>query len=307
MNILIAGASGFIGKALVDTLKSDHKITVLGRNETTLLQLFPVNVTHCTWDGLSALDANHYDVVINLCGYNIAAQRWTDAVKKQLIDSRVTTSQILIRWMMHGQAKPHFLCANAVGIYGLQENGDETSLNENTYIDTSHPKDFLSEIGIKWQAALQPAIDYGISVSTTRFGVVLKKGEGILKKLYPSFYLGLGSIIGDGSQVLSWIHIDDLVSAVSFLLNKPELSGPFNVTSPQPVSQAQFARALAKTMHRPLFFKIPSFFIRLLFGDMGECLLLKGQRVIPTRLLDAGFQFRYPLLEKTLEQEFKSF
>ncbi|MBP6917806.1 MAG: TIGR01777 family oxidoreductase [Legionellaceae bacterium] len=305
MNILIAGASGFIGKALVDALKQHNIITVLGRNETTLRQLFPINTTYCTWDTLSQLDAHNYDAVINLCGYNIAARRWTDIGKKQLIDSRVTTSEILTNWMMHHNAKPHFLCANAVGIYGLQENGDETTLDENTVIDTSNPKDFLSEIGIKWQAALQPAIDYGIPVTTTRFGVVLKKSDGMLKKLYPSFYLGLGSIIGDGAQMLSWIHIDDLVSAISFLLNKPELSGPFNVTSPQPVSQAQFARTLAKTMHRPLVFKIPAFLMRLLFGEMGECLLLKGQRVIPKRLLDAGFQFHYPTLEKALEHEFQ--
>ena len=118
--------------------------------------------------------------------------------------------------------------------------------------------------------------------------------------------MGLGSIIGDGAQIISWIHLDDLVNAVVFLLNKPELSGPFNVTSPQPGSQAQFARILAKAMRRPLFFKMPVFLIRLLFGEMGECLLLKGQRVIPKRLLDAGFQFRYPTLEKALEHEFKS-
>ena len=306
MNILIAGASGFIGKALVGALNQHHKITVLGRNETTLRQLFPINTTYCTWDTLHQLDAHNYDAVINLCGYNIAARRWTDISKKQLIDSRVATSQTLTNWMMDHNAKPHFLCANAVGIYGLQKNGDEATLDENTVINTSHPKDFLSEIGIKWQAALQPAIDYGIPVTTTRFGVVLKKSDGMLKKLYPSFYLGLGSIIGDGAQIISWIHLDDLVNAVVFLLNKPELSGPFNVTSPQPGSQAQFARILAKAMRRPLFFKMPVFLIRLLFGEMGECLLLKGQRVIPKRLLDAGFQFRYPTLEKALEHEFKS-
>lgn len=305
MNILIAGASGFIGKALVDALKDNHNITVLGRNETTLRQLFPVNIKHCSWDGLPELDAHHYDAVINLCGYNISAQRWTEAVKKQLIESRVTTSQALIKWIIHHKAKPHFLCANAVGIYGLQENGDETSLEEDTFIDTVNPKDFLSEIGVKWQAALQPAIDEGISVVTTRFGVVLKKGEGMLKKLTPSFYLGLGSIIGDGTQMLSWIHIDDLIRAIVFILHKPELSGPFNTTSPQPVSQAQFAHALAKAMHRPLFFKMPAFLIRLLLGEMGDNLLLKGQRVIPKRLLDAGFQFHYPSIEGALEHEFQ--
>lgn len=305
MNILIAGASGFVGKALVDALKDNNEITVLGRSEATLHQLFPTHTAYCTWDTLSQLDAHHYDAVINLCGYNIATQRWTDSVKKQIIDSRVTTSQILIQWIIHHKAKPHFLCANAVGIYGLQENGDDTSLDENTIIDTAHPKDFLSEIGVKWQSALQPAIDYGIPVTTTRFGVVLKKGEGMLKKLYPSFYLGLGSIIGDGAQMLSWIHIDDLVSAVLFLLNNPELTGSFNLTSPQPVSQAQFARTLAKVMHRPLFLQLPTFLIRLLFGEMGECLLLKGQRVVPKRLLDTGFQPQYPSLEQALKHEFK--
>lgn len=304
MNILIAGASGFVGKALANALKDHNKITVLGRSEATLRQLFPTNASYCTWDTLSQLDAHHYDAVINLCGYNIAAQRWTDSVKKQIIDSRVTTSQILIRWIMHHKAKPHFLCANAVGIYGLQENGDKTLLDENTTIDTSHPKDLLSEIGIKWQSALQPAIDYGMPVTTTRFGVVLKKGEGMLKKLYPSFSLGLGSTIGDGIQMISWIHIDDLVSAILFLLNKPELNGPFNLTSPHPVSQAEFAQTLAKTIHRPLLFKIPAFLIRLLFGEMGESLLLKGQQVIPKRLLDAGFKFHYPLIEDVFKHEF---
>ena len=305
MNILIAGASGFIGKELVNSLKNKHAVTVLGRNQKTLHRLFPTNTGYCAWDHLSQLDPHHYDAVINLCGYNIAARRWTDAVKKQIIDSRVSTSQILIQWIMRHKAKPHFLCANAVGIYGLQENGDNTDLDENTMVDISHPKDFLSEIGIKWQSALQPAIDYGMSVTTMRFGVVLKKGEGMLKKLYPSFYLGLGSLVGDGSQMLSWIHIEDLVAAILLLVNEPELTGPFNLTSPQPVSQAQFAQALAKAMHRPLFFKIPASLIRLLFGEMGESLLLKGQRVMPKRLLDTGFKFRYAAVEDALKNEFQ--
>lgn len=304
MNILIAGASGFIGQNLVKALKNDHTVTVLGRDKMTLSRLFPSSL-HCTWDSLPSLDANHYDAVINLCGYNIAAHRWTDAVKQQLIDSRVSTNQVLIQWIIRSQAKPHFLCANAVGIYGLQVNGDATALDETTFIDTSNPKDFLSEIGVKWQSALQPAIDYGMPVTTMRFGVALKKGEGMLKKLAPSFYMGLGSIVGDGTQILSWIHIDDIISAIVFLLNKPELTGAFNVTSPQPISQAQFARALSTVMHRPLFFKMPALLIRLLFGEMGDCLLLNGQRVIPKRLLDTGFQFHYPLIEDALRQEFR--
>ena len=141
-------------------------------------------------------------------------------------------------------------------------------------------------------------------VTTTRFGVVLGKGEGVLKKLAPSFYMGFGSIIGDGKQIMSWVHIDDVLGAILFLLNRSELTGAFNVTSPNPVSQAEFAHALATTMHRPLFLKMPTFMIRALFGEMGECLLLKGQRVLPSRLVESGYEFRYPDLMLALRHEY---
>lgn len=307
MYILIAGASGFIGHALIRSLnKDDHQIMVLGRNKATLQQEFSNAARCCTWDELSQLDAKQFDAIINLCGFNIAASRWSDAVKKQIIDSRVSTSTILIHWLIKHQAKPHLICANAVGIYGLQDHGDTSAFDEDTPINTKNPPDFLSEVGVRWQEALQPAIDYGIPVTTTRFGVVLQKGQGMLKKLIPSFYLGLGAIINDGQQNLSWIHIHDLVGALMFLLLKPKLTGPFNLTSPYPVSQETFSRKLATCLHRPLFFKIPAFFIRLLFGEMGECLLLKGQRVLPKRLLGAGYQFQYPKLKQALQCEFRN-
>ena len=303
MNILIAGASGFIGQTLVMALQAEHTITVLGRDEANLKRHFIKPVSTVTWDSLSSLDAKKFDAMINLCGYNIAASRWSPVVKKQLIDSRVKTSTQLIDWAIRHQAKPHFICANAVGIYGMQESGDSHALDEESPIDFEHPRDFLSDIGIRWQQALHPAIDFGMQVTTTRFGVVLGKGEGILKKLTPSFYMGLGSILGDGKQIMSWVDIDDVVGALLFLLNKPELTGAFNVTSPKPVSQAEFARTLATTMHRPLFLKMPAFVIRMLFGEMGECLLLKGQRVLPSRLIKAGYTFRYPDLMLSLRHE----
>ena len=139
-------------------------------------------------------------------------------------------------------------------------------------------------------------------MTTTRFGVVLGQGEGMLKQLSPSFKWGLGAIVGDGKQILSWVHIDDVVGGLIFLLDHPELTGPFNLTSPYPVSQAEFARVLAKAMHRPLLLTMPAFVIQLLFGEMGECLLLKGQRVLPKRLLASGYTFRYPALVDALEQ-----
>lgn len=302
VNVLIAGASGFIGQKLIKALQSSHAITVLGRDMPKLQRQFSSSIQRVTWDRLPDLDATKYDAIINLSGYNIAASRWSDAVKKQLIDSRVKTTSTLIDWAIKCKAKPHFICSNAVGIYGVQDNTDNTALDEDSPIDFKHPHDFLSEIGIRWQQALQPAIEYGMNVTTTRFGVVLGNDGGILKKLAPSFYMGLGSIIGDGKQIISWVHIDDVVAAVEFLLCKPELTGAFNVTSPNPVSQAEFARTLAAQMHRPMFLKMPAFVIQLLFGEMGECLLLKGQRVLPSRLIELGFVFSYPELKEALRK-----
>lgn len=304
MNVLIAGASGFIGQKLVAALQPDHTITVLGRNMATLQHRFMKPVDRVTWEMLPDLEAKTFDAVINLCGYSVAASRWNHAVKKQLIDSRVNTTATLIDWAIKNHAKPHFICANAVGIYGIQNNADNKELDEDSPIDFENPRDFLSEIGVRWQQALQPAIDFGMNVTSTRFGVVIGKGEGILKKLSPSFYMGLGSILGDGKQIISWVHINDVVGTILFLLNKPELTGVFNITSPNPVSQAEFARALATTMHRPLLLKIPAFVIRKLFGEMGECLLLKGQRVLPARLIKSGYQFCYPELRDALRHEY---
>lgn len=303
MNVLIAGASGFIGQKLVKDLLPNHTITVLGREKKSLERHFSSPIKLVTWDMLPQLDANTFDTVINLCGYNIADSRWSATIKKQLIESRVKTTSALVEWAIHAHAKPHFICANAVGIYGIQGSHDEREFDENTPINFETPSDFLSEIGIRWQHALQPAIDYGMHVTTSRFGVVLGKDGGMLKKLIPSFYLGLGSIIGDGRQILSWVHLDDVVNALLFLLNNPELTGAFNITSPNPVSQAEFAKTLAKVMHRPLFLKIPALAIRLLFGEMGECLLLKGQRVVPSRLIESGYEFRYPNLMNALQHD----
>ena len=305
MKILVAGASGFIGRHLVQALEGQHELTVLGRNRTLLQNCYPQNIKICTWESLSDLDARSYDVIINLCGNSIGALRWNDKIKRELIDSRVQTTTDLINWAIQQKARPHFYCANAIGIYGLQKNGDPRAFDEKSPIDLKHPQDFLSEISAHWQEALQPALDYGMDVTTTRFGVVLKKGEGMLKKLTPSYYFGLGSIIGDGKQIISWIHIDDLVSAFLFLLNNNKLTGAFNLTAPIPVSQAQFARTLAKAMHRPLLLKTPAFIIQKLFGEMGECLLLKGQRVVPKRLVEEGYQFRYPELSTALNHEFQ--
>ena len=305
MNILIAGASGFIGAELVKALEPEHTITVLGRDAHTLQKRFSKNISIKTWEQLLQLDATNYDVVINLCGHNIAASRWSKGVKEKLIHSRVDTNNQLINWLIDKKAKPRFICANAVGIYGLQINGDPAQFDENSSIDIEHPRDFLSEVGIRWQESLAPATKEGIAVTTVRFGVVLKRNQGFLKKIVPSFWMGMGSILGDGKQIISWVHIDDVIASILFLLNRPDLTGAFNITSPNPVSQEQFAQILAQTLHRPLILKIPAKIIQVLLGEMGDCLLLKGQRVIPKRLIEEGYQFAYPKCTDALKREFQ--
>lgn len=303
MNILLAGGSGLIGQELVQGMGKEHQFTVLGRNKDLLQQIFSGNVISISWDELNNQDAGQFDVVINLCGINIAISRWTAKVKEEIIGSRVQTTETLIHWISQQNTKPHFYCANAVGIYGLQENGDPTELTEETAINFEHPIDYLSEVGIRWQQALEKAEEAGLSVTFTRFGVVLKKGKGFLGRLYPSFICGLGSTIGDGKQYLSWIDSEDLVNAYRFLLNHPEITGPVNVTSPNPCMQKEFAKTYAKSLHRPLLLWTPAFIIRVLFGEMGDTLINHGQKVIPKRLLDAGFEFQWPTIEMALKHQ----
>jgi uncharacterized protein len=304
MNILIAGGTGLIGSSLVPYLSAEHKITVVSRKHAHVKEAFEQPVKSCTWDTLSAVDANQFDAVINLAGYNIAAKRWSNKTKQLIIDSRVNTNSMLINWIIQSKAKPHFYCANAVGIYGAQSTDDPTVYDEDSPINFDKPKDFLNKVGALWQQSLQPAIDYGMPVTTTRFGVVLKHGEGFLGKMAPVYKLGLGSIIGSGKQVLSWVDIDDVLLGYTFLLKNPNLTGAFNFTSPNPITQAEFSNTFAKVLKRTIVLKTPAFIIRLLFGEMGEYLINSGQAVKPKRLLEAGFTFKYPDIEKSLQREY---
>ncbi len=216
MNILIAGASGFIGSVLANYLLQKHKITVVGRKLEKLGSVFSNDISQFTWDDLKFHDAKQYDVIINLSGSSIGAKRWSSMVKHELIESRTKTNQQLIDWLIHFQAKPRYFCANAVGIYGGQEFSEESFDEDSPLPHTSN--DFLQHIGLVWEQSLQPAVDGGIPVTTLRFGVVLKKGEGMLKKLELPFRLGLGSVLGSGNQFLSWIYYKDLIKAIDFLI-----------------------------------------------------------------------------------------
>lgn len=303
MKILIAGASGFIGKELTRSLCQSHQITVLGRDLQRLTKIFTPPVQSIAWNDLAKLDANQFDIIINLCGSNIGAKRWNATVKEELIKSRTVTNQQLIDWLIRQNATPRILCANAIGIYGAHDN-EQPVFDETTSINSDASTDFLKRIGLAWQDSLQIASQHGMAVTTLRFGVVLKKGEGMLKKLELPFSLGLGSVLGTGKQILSWIHHQDLIDAINFLIAHPDITGPVNITSPLPVSQKEFATTYASVLKRPCFLTTPAFIVKIMFGEMGEYLLLKGQKVLPKRLTELQFHFTYPDLRSALEKEY---
>jgi uncharacterized protein len=297
MRILIAGASGMVGQALVKRLAKNHELVLVGRNKQKLNRQFP----HCglclAWDDLNNF-SNTVDVVIHLSGQNVGNLPWFARVKEGILNSRINTAKRLMEWIQSNNQKPHIYAANAVGYYGAY--ADSPEFNEDEAFDLSKPKDFLQEVAFKWSSvwATQSPL------TVMHFGVVLKKDAGMLGKLQPSFFMGMGAILGNGRQSISWIDIDDLVDAVVYLLEHPELQGHVNLVSPNPVTQSEFARVLAYAMKRPLWLTLPKAFVQMMFGEMGDALLLKGQKVYPKRLLDNGFQFKYPLLKDALCKTF---
>jgi len=305
MNIVVTGGTGFVGRNLIPELIKHHRIFAVSRNINKLKSVFGSSVSYLDWRAFEQLSPDEIDVVINLAGANIAEKRWSTAQKLILKTSRVQATKNVVNWALKShQKKPHIYNASAIGIYGLQKNqasGLPSPLVESSSVTLAPTDSFLSDIAQAWEASLQPAIEAGIPVTCLRFAVVLKYGEGILKKLTPSFAFGLGSILGDGKQAFSWIHIEDLVSAIHFLLNHPTVIGAVNLCSPQCITQKIFAEALAQAMHRPLFLKIPTIIIKLLFGQMGEELLLGGANVAPQRLVELGFKFKYSDLDSLKE------
>ena len=309
MKIVVCGATGFVGRNLIPALlKDQHQILVVGRNTNKSKNIFKQTVAHSSWDQLDQLSPNNFDAIINLAGENIAGNRWSAKLKKVIKESRVNSTKKIAAWCLKSKTKNlHIYNTSAIGIYGLQctQKNFPERLTESSNIPFGKPADFLSEVGQEWEKAANPLIAGGFPVTFMRFSVVLKRNEGILKKLEIPFAFGLGSILGSGNQAFSWIDIDDLIRAILFLLKHPEIKGAVNLCSPQSVSQKFFAKTLAHIMHRPLILKMPAFWIKILFGQMGEELLLGGQHVYPERLTQLGFEFLYPDLYKALEHEWK--
>lgn len=296
MNILITGGTGFVGRRLCQhILNLGHSVITLG----TTTPREPIDNsrhtvltadTSCQGDWQNAL--KDVDAVVNLAGRTIF-QRWTTAYKKQIYDSRILTTRHIVEAIPSG--KPTVLCsASAIGYYGSR--GDELLAE-----DAGCGKGFLSEIGKDWEKEAYRATEKGIRVAAMRFGIVLGKGGGAMAKMLPAFKSFVGGPLGDGSQWFSWIHIDDLIAAILFIIENKDLSGPFNFTAPNPVRNRELAKTIGKIIGRPAFMPAPKFLIKLAMGELGST-LLDSQRVIPENLTKAGFQFRYPDLTSAIRQ-----
>jgi uncharacterized protein (TIGR01777 family) len=297
--ILLSGASGMLGAALRMSLAAlNAPVLQLVRRpavSTAELQWNPAADPAITdrnpLEGLSA--------AIHLSGSNVAAHRWTSAYKRAMTESRVQSTFALAATLASLSKLPEsLLVASATGIYGSR--GDEL-LDE----DSTPGSGFLADLCQQWEAAAKPAVDAGIRVVHLRFGVVLGPGSkshpGALDRLLPTFRLGLGGPLGSGRQWMSWISLHDAVAAMLFALQTPSLSGPVNLTAPNPVTNAGFTRTLASRLHRPAFFATPAFALRLALGEMADEALLASARAVPAKLIAAGFQFVHPTTDLALD------
>jgi uncharacterized protein (TIGR01777 family) len=289
--VVVTGASGLIGTPLVAALEQAGATVVRGVRR-------PVRDRACEmyWNAEHGeIDSGKLEgvlAVVHLAGENIAAHRWTAAFKQKIRDSRVNGTRLIAESIAHAANKPRsFVCASAIGYYG--DRGDEK------LTESSPPgHDFLAEVCRDWEAACQPARDAGARVVNVRTGVVLSPDGGALAKMLTPFKLGLGGQLGGGRQYMSWITLGDVVGALRFLASASSVSGPVNLTAPNPVANADFTKTLGRVLKRPTIFPMPALAARVAFGEMADALLLASTRALPDVLRAAGYNF----LDADLEQ-----
>lgn len=295
MRVAITGSSGLIGTALAEHLRGG------GTDVIRLVRRPPASGDEIRWDpaaddgGLRWSAVGRVDAVVHLSGAPVAGGRWTTARKQVLRASRIGTTEALVRALLTaGDPPPTLLAGSAIGWYG--DTGDRA-------VDETAPlgAGFLATLVADWEAAAAPAAAAGIRVVSLRSGIVLSGRGGMLRPLLPLFRLGLGARIGSGAQYLSWIGIGDHVRALSFLLSRPDITGPVNLTAPAPATNAEFTRALAAAVHRPARLAVPGWAVRLALGELATE-LLGSSRVQPARLQQAGFSFDYPAIGPALTE-----
>jgi uncharacterized protein (TIGR01777 family) len=290
LKIALTGSTGLVGRAITAYFekKGDMIIPCLrpgssGAGDRPVIR----------WDiARRDIDFNNLegcDAVIHLAGANIAAGKWTPDYKKEILSSRVDGTKLIAQAVAKLKCKPKvFLSASAIGYYGPRGPQEEVT-------EASGPgDDYLAGVCARWEEATSIAAAAGIRTVNLRLGVVLDAGGGALAKMLPVFKAGAGGVLGHGRQVMSWVALGDIPRAADHIIRHQEISGPINLTSPRAVSNREFTRALARALRRPALLPVPGFVLRLLYGEMADALLLTGARVVPEKLTQTGFEFRYP-------------
>lgn len=297
MRVLLTGGSGFVGQRLCRQLvEQGHEVQVVSRSPHQVRDRLPSNCD--IRDSAQAFIESPPDALVNLAGEPIAAKRWSDEQKAKLINSRVAATEQLValceQLKANGQPLPKVVVSgSAMGYYGAQ--------GKRVVTEETMPNDeFAHRLCKQWEAAAKPIEAMGVRLAIVRIGLVLEAGGGSLEKMLPPFKLGLGGRFGSGEQFMPWIHRDDLVAAILFLIDQEGLSGAFNGSAPHPVTNATFTKTLASHLNRPAIFPVPAFVLKAGFGEMSR-LLLTGADMRPARLEEAGFSFQYPTLDKALE------
>ncbi|HEX8140180.1 MAG TPA: TIGR01777 family oxidoreductase [Pyrinomonadaceae bacterium] len=294
MKILVTGASGLVGSALVPYLTSKgHEVVRLVRSRPKS------GTAEIEWNPESGVaDPSRlegFDAVVHLAGENISEGRWTDEKKRRIRESRVKGTRVLAENLAQLAQPPRTLAsASAIGFYGNR--GDEL-LNE----QSASGQDFLAEVCREWELATRPAAERGIRVANLRFGVILSREGGALAKMLTPFKLGVGGRVGSGRQYMSWITLDDTVGSIYHALTHEDVRGPVNVVAPRPVTNEEFTKTLGQVLSRPTLLPAPAFALRLAFGEMADALLLSSARVEPARLKETGYTFQHPELEGALK------
>lgn len=294
LNILITGGTGFIGSFLCDRLARDgHFLTLISRSPEKYTEESAKNQSHISWDSDLSKAMDKADVVINLVGENLFGKRWTDEVKKRLYSSRIDLTNKLVDAMRESSTPPDLIIsASGINYYG--DSGDEVLTEEHGPGD-----DFLANLCVDWEAAAMKAHDLGVRVAIPRIAPVLEDNDGIIDKMKLPFSLFVGGSLGSGDQYLSWIHMYDMISALIVPIENPEISGPYNAASPNPVQMDEFASTMGRVMNRPSLFRVPEFVLNTVLGEAATP-VLASLRIQPKVLQKAGFEFHFADLEVAL-------